>query len=489
MSESRRPYQGITPYDHKFYIEGNWVTPYAATPDRVNYLDVINPATEDSCGSVVLGSAHDIERAVAAARAVFPAFSATSIAERAKLLRKIAGLYKERSARIAAVVTEEMGAPRQMAENFQGAMAVRQFEDMAAALEDYPFAVREGSAWIMREPIGVCALITPWNAPVWQIATKVAPALAAGCTMVLKPSELAPFSALLFAEVLHDAGVPAGIFNLVNGDGATVGASLASHPDVDMVSITGSTGAGVAVALAAAPTVKRVHQELGGKSANIILDDADLEIAVKEGVAACFANSGQACSAPSRMIVPAKWHDEAVTIAARMASNIIVGDPKSPDTMMGPVANRRQYEKVQAMIRIGIAEGATVAAGGEGRPAGLMRGYYVRPTVFGRVTADMTIAQEEIFGPVLAIMPARNEEEAIAIANGTKYGLAAYVQSGNSERAWAVARRLRAGTVVVNQGPRDPAAPSGGYKFSGNGRQNGHHGLLEYLEIKAIHGL
>ncbi|WP_156255116.1 aldehyde dehydrogenase family protein [Sandarakinorhabdus oryzae] len=465
----------------KFYIDGQWVEP--ATP---NPLDVINPATEDVAGRINLGSAADVDRAVAAAKKAFPSFSRTSVKERVELLGAIAGEYQKRYNDMAAAITEEMGAPAWLSNQAQAALGIGHISTAMEVLKTYKFDELKGTTLIAKEPIGVCAFITPWNWPINQIACKVAPALAVGCTMVLKPSEIAPFSAYIWTEILAAAGVPAGVFNLVNGDGPGVGVALSSHKDVDMVSFTGSTRAGIAVAKNAADTVKRVAQELGGKSPNIVLPDADLVKAVTGGVQSVMMNSGQSCNAPTRMLVPRGRMAEAAAIAKQVAEATTVGDPNG-NAAMGPVVSETQWNKIQGLIEQGIKEGATLVAGGPGRPEGLDKGYYVKPTIFADVTNDMTIAREEIFGPVLAMLPYDSEEQAIAIGNDTVYGLAAYVQ-GEPEHARKVARELRAGQVNVNQAGFDLMAPFGGYKQSGNGREWGDHGFADFLETKAIIG-
>ena len=467
----------------KFYIDGAWVDPIEARS-----LDVINPATEEAVAKISLGSAADVDRAVKAARAAFPSYSRTSKEERIALLTRIIEAYKARYDDVAKAISQEMGAPAWLATKAQAATGVAHLNQMIAVLKDYEFEHLQGKTMIVREPIGVCGFITPWNWPINQIMCKVAPALAAGCTMVLKPSEIAPLNAIIFAEVLHAAGVPKGVFNLVNGDGPTVGQAIASHPGVDLVSFTGSTRAGILVAKAAADTVKRVHQELGGKSANIILPDADLKKAVADGVKSCFLNSGQSCNAPTRMFVHADQLADAVTVARQAAEAVKVGDPSAKDTTIGPVVSKTQFEKIQRLIEAGVREGATLVTGGPGRPEGLDRGYYVKPTVFANVTKDMTIAREEIFGPVLSILPYSTEAQAVEMANDTEYGLAGYVQSGNLDHARKVASELRAGQIAVNGAPGDMAAPFGGYKQSGNGREWGKYGFEEFLEIKAVLG-
>lgn len=467
----------------KFYIDGQWVDPV-----EPRTLDVINPATEDVAGQISLGSAADVDRAVDAACRAFPAYAATSRAERIELLEAIQEAFAARHDDIATAITEEMGAPAELARNEQAASGPQHIRAAARALRDFAFEEMHRSTLIVKEPIGPCALITPWNWPINQIAVKVAPALAAGCTMVLKPSEIAPFDAVLFAEVLDAAGVPAGVFNLVNGDGPTVGAALSGHPDITMVSFTGSTRGGVAVAENAAPSVKRVAQELGGKSANIILDDADLERAVAAGAAACFDNSGQSCNAPTRMLVPRDRHDEAAKIAANVADSLKVGDPNDADTDLGPVVSAAQWQRIQGLIESGSNEGATLVAGGPGRPEGLDKGYYVKPTVFSNVSNDMQIAREEVFGPVLTLLPYEGDDEAIEIANDTPYGLSGYVSSASLDRARQLASRLRTGMVHINGASLDSQAPFGGYKHSGNGREWGSHGIDEFLEVKSVYG-
>jgi aldehyde dehydrogenase (NAD+) len=467
----------------KFYIDGAWVDPVAPRT-----LDVINPATEESVAKISLGAAADVDRAVKAARAAFPAYSHTSREERIALLQRITEAYKARYDDIAKAISMEMGAPTFLATKAQAATGLGHLNQMITVLKTYEFEHLEGRTLIVREPIGVCGFITPWNWPINQIMCKVAPALAAGCTMVLKPSEIAPLNAILFAEVLHAAGVPKGVFNLVNGDGPTVGQAIAAHPGVDLVSFTGSTRAGILVAKAAADTVKRVHQELGGKSANIVLPDADLKKAVSDGVKNCFRNSGQSCNAPTRMFVHADQHDDAVAVARETAEAVKVGSPEAGDTVIGPVVSETQFNKIQRLIETGVREGATLVTGGPGRPEGLERGYYVKPTVFANVTPEMTIAREEIFGPVLSILPYQTEDQVIELANDTVYGLAGYVQSGDIAHARRVASELRAGQISVNGAPGDMAAPFGGYKQSGNGREWGKYGFEEFLEIKAVLG-
>ena len=466
-----------------FYIDGAWVA-----PSRKNPLPVLNPANEEPIGNISLGTKQDVDAAVAAAKRAFPSFSETSREERLALLAKIAEVYQKHYEEMVETISREMGAPVWLSKAAQAATGLGHLMAAMEVLKNYKFERELGTTLMRKEPIGVCGLITPWNWPVNQIACKVFPGIAAGCTMVLKPSEVSPLSGALFAQILHEAGVPKGVFNLVNGDGPTVGEAIASHPDVDMVSFTGSTRAGVAVAIAAAPTVKRVTQELGGKSANIILDDADLDATVTAGVRNVFTNSGQSCNAPTRMLVQRKSHDRAVEVAATVANSMRVGDPFADGTMLGPVVSKVQFDKIQRLIEAGVKEGAQLAAGGPGLPEGLARGYYVKPTIFGGVRNDMTIAREEIFGPVLSILPYESEEEAVQIANDTVYGLSGYVTSGDLERARKVAKRLRAGNVHVNGGNLDFNASFGGYKQSGNGREWGEAGFEEYLELKSVFG-
>jgi len=468
----------------RFYIDGGWVDPIERRA-----IDVINPATEKAIGRVSLGSSADVDRAVAAARTAFATYAHTSKAERIALLEKVVVCYQDRLDDLAKTISLEMGAPMSLSTSAQAPMGLLQLNTTLEVLQGYEFQRAQGSSLIIKEPIGVCGFITPWNWPMNQIMCKVAPALGAGCTIVLKPSEVTPLSAIILAEVMHAAGVPAGVFNLVNGDGAGVGVAIAEHPDVDMVSITGSTRAGVLVAKAAADSVKRVTQELGGKSANIILKDADLKTAVTHGVEKCFGNSGQSCTAPSRMFVHESQHAEALAIAKEVAAGLEPGDPESPDTAMGPVANKTQYDRIQALIQNGIDEGAELVCGGTGKPDGLPTGFFVKPTVFGGVRNDMTIAREEIFGPVIAILPYENEEEAIALANDTEYGLSGCVYSGDVEHAVAVGSKLRTGQVHINGASADFTAPFGGYKKSGNGREWGVQGFEEFLETKALMGV
>ena len=465
----------------KFYIDGQWVDPV-----EMKTLDVENPATEQVAGRIALGSAADVDKAVKAARKAFPAWSRTSREERIEVLNRIVEEYKKRFGDLSLAVTEEMGAPANLAAKAQVPAGLGHIAYAAQALKDYKFEDDRGRTFIVKEPIGVCGFITPWNWPLNQIATKVAPAIATGCTMVLKPSEVAPFSGQIFAEIMHAAGVPAGVFNLVQGDGPGVGVALSSHPDVDMISFTGSTRAGIEVAKNAAPTVKRVHTELGGKSPNIVLDDAIMAKSVARGVAAVMNNSGQSCNAPTRMLVPAARMDEAIAAAGEAAAQVTVGDPNG-NFALGPVVSKTQFDKIQGLINKGVAEGATLVAGGPGKPEGLERGHFVKPTVFANVTPDMTIAKEEIFGPVLSILGYDSLDQAIEIGNDTEYGLAAYVNGADLEACKAVASQLRAGQVSLN-GTADFNAPFGGYKMSGNGREWGDYAFAEFLETKAVLG-
>jgi aldehyde dehydrogenase (NAD+) len=467
---------------HKFYIDGAWVDPLGGAR-----MGVENPASEEIVAEVALGTSADVDRAVAAARAAFLSFTTTPVAERIVLLKRVLEIYNAREDDFVEAMSTEMGAPLSWAREAQFWAGQVHLESTIAAAEKFHWEEMRGSTKLVREGIGVCAMITPWNWPMNQIACKVAPALVAGCTMVLKPSEIAPLSGALFAEVMHEAGVPKGVFNLVNGTGADVGAPMSAHPEVDMVSFTGSTRAGIQVALAAAPTVKRVAQELGGKSPNIILPTADLAVAVASGVEGCFANSGQSCDAPTRMFVPRARHDEALAIARARAEEFVTGDPRDSGTNLGPVVSRVHFDKIQGLIQKGIDEGATLVTGGLGRPAGLNRGWFIRPTVFGHVTNDMTVAREEIFGPVLSILSYDSIDDAVAQANDTPYGLAAYI-AGPVEDAKPVARRLRAGTVNLNYPAWDTFAPFGGYKQSGNGREYADWGIHDFCEVKGIVG-
>jgi len=467
----------------EFYIDGKWVS-----PTKAHDFNVVNPANEQPIATISLGTAADVDKAVAAARKAFESFSEASVDARLALLQRIIEVYQAKSEEMAETISQEMGAPLSLSKAAQAPAGLGHFLEIVKVLKQFKFEELHGSTLMRKEPIGVCGLITPWNWPMNQIVSKVGPALAAGCTMVLKPSELAPLSAYLFAQILHEAGVPAGVFNMVNGDGPTVGAAISSHPGVDMVSFTGSTRAGIAVASAAAPTVKRVTQELGGKSANIILEDADLEKAVKEGVQSCFRNTGQSCNAPTRMLVPRSKLAEVVTVAKRVAEATKVGDPFGEGISVGPLASQAQFDKVQSLIKKGMSEGATLVTGGPGRPEGVSKGYFARPTVFSDVRNDMVIAREEIFGPVLAIIPYENEDDAVRIANDTPYGLSGFVNSGDIEHARRVAKRIRSGNVHINGARIDFGGCFGGYKQSGNGREWGEAGLQEFLELKAVFG-
>jgi len=465
------------------YIDGAWVElPGAQT------LPVIDPSSGESIAEVAAGTSVDLDRAVAAARRAFPAFAASPVEARIALLERIHALILERAEPLARILTLEMGAAIGHARAAHVSLAAAHVQAAIDVLRDYDFLTMRGSTAIVREPIGVCALITPWNWPLYQITAKVAPALAAGCTLVLKPSELSPLSAMMFAQIVHDAGAPAGVFNLVNGTGPEVGAAMAAHPDVDMISITGSNRAGVLVAQAAAPTVKRVTQELGGKSPNILLPDADFERVVPLGVMAAFRNVGQSCSAPTRMIVPRDRLAEVEAIARATAESIVVGPPGEEATVMGPIANRAQFHRVQTMIAAGLDDGARLVCGGAGQPEGLEQGFFVRPTIFSDVTCAMRIAQEEIFGPVLVIMPYDDVDEAVDMANDSMFGLGGHVQGKDMEQARSIARRIRTGQVHLNHPAWDPHAPFGGYKRSGNGREYGAFGFEEYLEVKSILG-
>ena len=467
----------------QFYIDGQWVDPLQGTD-----FQVINPATENTAGVISMGGVQDVERAVSAARRAFDSYSQSTPQDRLELLKKILANYKKRYADVAAAISEEMGAPMSLAKGGQAGVGVGHLMAMIEVLQRFKFEERQGPARLVHEPVGVCALITPWNWPINQVAAKVVPALAAGCTMVLKPSEFSPFSAMIWAQVMHDSGVPAGVFNLINGDGPVVGAALASHPQVDMVSFTGSTRAGTEVARVAAATVKRVHQELGGKSPNLLLDDADFDKAVKASVLHVMENTGQSCNAPTRMLVPRARLSAVEALAKSVAESVVVGDPKADTTTMGPVVSKIQYDRVEGYIGKGIAEGAKLVTGGEGRPAGLTKGYFVKPTIFSNVNNDMTIAREEIFGPVLCILPYDSEEQAIQIANDTPYGLAGYVWSKDLAHANKVGSRIRAGRVTVNGAAGDMQTPFGGFKASGNGREWGEYGLRDFLEVKAMIG-
>jgi aldehyde dehydrogenase (NAD+) len=466
------------------YIDGRWVD----VGSDGGGVALHNPATEAVEGQLAYGTAAHLDTAVAAARRAFDAFSRTTPKERAELLEAICAAYKARFTEMGETISRDMGAPITFATRMQAGAGLSHFKVMAGLLPEYVFEEARGTTAVLHQPIGVVGMITPWNWPANQIACKVAGAIGAGATMVLKPSEVGPLSAILLAEILDEAGVPEGVFNMVHGDGAGIGTAIASHPDIDAISFTGSTMAGIDVAIKAAPTVKRVGQELGGKSANIILDDADFAAAVKAGTDLCFRNAGQSCNAPTRMIVPQDRMGEAAEIAAGVANAVKVGDPADPATGMGPVVSERQWSKIQELIASGVDEGARLAAGGVGRPDGFERGYYVKPTVFADVDNKIRIAQEEIFGPVLSIIGYRDEADAIAIANDSPFGLAAYVSSANIDRARDVARQLQAGMVHINGAPADPTAPFGGVKMSGNGREWGAASLEEYLEEKSVMG-
>ncbi len=467
----------------KFYIDGQWVDPIGQ-----DKLDVINPATEEAICQIAMGNSEDVDRAVAAAKKAFETFSKTTREERIEMLEKLLAAYQARMGDIATAVSQEMGAPLGLANAAQSPAGMGHIMYTLNALKEFPFEETSGKNLIVREPVGVCGLITPWNWPLNQIAAKVAPAIAAGCTMVLKPSEIAPLNAVIFAECVDAAGIPAGVFNLVHGDGPNVGVAMSSHPDIDMMSFTGSTRAGVSVAQESAKTVKRVTQELGGKSANIILDDADFQAVISRDMAGMCVNTGQSCNAPTRMLVPEARMDEAAAIAKATAEAIVVGDPAAEGTQVGPLVSSMQFEKVQGLIQKGIDEGAKLETGGVGRPDGMNRGYFVKPTVFSHVSNDMTIAQEEIFGPVLSLIGYKDDADAVRIANDTLYGLSGYVSSSDPERAAGVARQIRAGNIHVNGAGVDPGAPFGGYKQSGNGREFSSWGLEEFLETKAILG-
>lgn len=467
------------------YINGQFVNPVT----DAGRFAVINPATEEQVAEILMGSAADADLAVRAARAAFPAYSATSLAERVALMKKLVAAFDRRYPEMTTAITTEMGAPHDLSSSSQAASGPGHIAETIKAAEELDWESQSGPRGrVVREPVGVCVLITPWNWPMNQIAAKVAPALLAGCTVILKPSEQAPLSAQLFAEFVHEAGYPPGVFNMVHGTGPTVGSALSVHPEVDMVSFTGSTRAGVQVAKAAADTVKRVAQELGGKSPNIIFADADLPAAVKRGVRHCFNNTGQSCNAPTRMLVEDSVYDEVVKLAVAAGAAVKVGDPSLPGNHIGPLASKMQFDKVQACIQKGIDEGARLVLGGLGRPEGFEKGYYVRPTIFADVTNQMSIARDEIFGPVLVLIRFKDVEDAIAIGNDTPFGLAAYIQTKDQDKARRVARRLYAGSVYLNGAGQDYCSPFGGFKQSGNGREWGKHGLVEYLEAKAING-
>ena len=465
----------------KFYINGSWVDPL-----KKETIDIINPADESIVGKLSVGSAEDIDKAVKAARTAFSSFSESSIKERLDLLNTIRNIYKKRFDDIADAIMTEMGAPINLARGAQAMVGLGHLKTAIRVLEEHKFEYVHNGYTVRHEPIGVCGLITPWNWPINQIVSKLGPCLASGCTAILKPSEIAPLSANIIAEIIHEAGAPAGVFNMVHGIGPIVGEAMSNHPDIDMMSFTGSTRGGIAVAQASAKTVKRVSQELGGKSPNIILDDGIFEKSVKDGVKGTMSNTGQSCNAPTRMLVPATRHDEALKIAKDAAEQLTTGNPKNEETDIGPLVSEIQYNKVQRLIEAGISEGATLVTGGSGKPEELDSGYYVRPTVFGNVNNKMEIAREEIFGPVLSIIPYNSEEEAIEIANDTEYGLAAYVSGENKDKMMMLARKIKAGQIHLNHGSAGTNAPFGGFKQSGNGREKAEWGLEEFLEVKAI---
>jgi len=467
----------------QFYINGKWVDPV-----RPSKLQVINPATEKSVGEISVGSALDIDNAVSAARSAFKSFSKTAISERIELLSEIRNVYKKRFNEIAEAIMTEMGAPINLASGAQASVGMSHLKTAIRVLEETKFEYTHNNLIIRKEPIGVCGLITPWNWPINQVVSKLAPCIAAGCTSILKPSEIAPLSAIIIAEIIHEAGAPNGVFNMVHGYGPVVGEAMSNHQDIDMMSFTGSTRGGIAVAISSAKTVKRVSQELGGKSPNIIIDDTKFNESVTRGVSGCMSNTGQSCNAPTRMLVPAHRHDEALEIAKLAAESMTTGDPKLPSTDIGPLVSETQFNKVQDLLKSGIESKATLVTGGVGKPDGLETGYFVKPTIFGNVSNDMEIAQEEIFGPVLSIIPYETDEEAVAIANDTEYGLAAYVAGDNKEKLMYFARNLNAGQIHLNYASGGADAPFGGFKKSGNGREKAEWGLDEFLEIKAIMG-
>ena len=467
----------------KFYIDGDWVDPI-----EPNSIPVINPASEESIGNVSIGSKEDVDKAVQAARNAFQSFSKTLVSERVELLTEIRNIYKKRFDDIATAIQTEMGAPNSLARGSQATVGLSHLKTAIRVLENHKFEFKHGSYTVRHEPIGVCGLITPWNWPINQVVSKLAPCLASGCTAVLKPSEIAPLSSMVIAEIFHEAGVPKGVFNLVNGLGPVVGEAMSNHVGIDMMSFTGSTRGGIAVARASANSVKRVCQELGGKSPNIILDDENFKISVSDGVKSCMSNTGQSCNAPTRMLVPKKRYDEALEIAIEANNKIVTGDPGSDKTDIGPLVSETQYTKVQKLIQSGLDNGANLISGGLGKPQGLETGYYVKPTIFGGVSNDMEIAREEIFGPVLCIITYNDFEDAIDIANDTEYGLAAYVSGADPNELMKYARELNAGQIHLNYGSAGSDAPFGGYKQSGNGREKAEWGLEEYLEVKAIMG-
>ena len=467
----------------QFYINGKWVDP--VTPET---LDVINPATEETIGSISVGSSDDVDNAVKAARKAFKSFSKTTVQERLELLTEIRNIYKKRFDEIAEAIMTEMGAPINLASGAQASVGMAHLKTAIRVLESQKFEYNHNKIVIRKEPIGVCGLITPWNWPINQVVSKLAPCLAAGCTAVLKPSEIAPLSAIIISEVIDEAGAPPGIYNMVHGYGPIVGEAMSNHDDIDMMSFTGSTRGGIAVATASAKTVKRVSQELGGKSPNIIIDDAQFKESVIRGVSGCMSNTGQSCNAPTRMLIPAHRHDEALEIAKEAAESMKTGDPRLKNTDIGPLVSETQFNKVQELLKSGMESGATLVTGGVGKPDGLEKGYFVKPTVFGNVSNNMKIAQEEIFGPVLSIIPYKTDEEAIEIANDSEYGLAAYVAGQNSEKLMYFARNLNAGQIHLNYTSGGSDAPFGGFKKSGNGREKAEWGLEEFLEVKAIMG-
>lgn len=469
----------------KSYIDGRWVLPVSGKAR----LDVINPATEEVVAEIAICESDDVDLAVMAARRAFADFGLTTYAERKVLVQRLIAIFERRYDEMVKAITTEMGAPFDLSHSSQAACGPGHLDATLQAADALDWERKMGSsANLILEPVGVCVLITPWNWPINQLAAKIGPALTAGCTIVLKPSEVSPLSAQLFAEFIDEAGFPSGVFNMVHGTGASVGNALTSHPEVDMVSFTGSTKAGIMVAKSAADTVKRVSQELGGKSPNIIFADSDLEAAVERGVRHCFNNSGQSCNAPTRMLVEASVYERVVQIAAKVAASVTLGDPTQPGPHLGPVVSKVQFDKIQHLIQVGIDEGARVVAGGVGKPSGFERGYYVKPTIFADVTNQMTIAREEVFGPVLCLIPFADVDEAISIANDTPYGLAAYVQCADKDKARYVARRIRAGSVHLNGAGQDYCSPFGGFKQSGNGREWGEFGLHDFIEYKSVNG-
>ncbi len=467
----------------QFYINGKWVDPV-----KPEVLEVINPATEESVGQISIGSSLDVDNAVKAARKAFNSFSKTTVQERLELLTEIRNIYKKRFDEIAEAIMTEMGAPIKLASGAQASVGMAHLKTAIRVLDAQKFEYEHNNMIIRKEPIGVCGLITPWNWPINQVVSKLAPCLAAGCTAVLKPSEIAPLSAIIISEIIHEAGAPSGVYNMVHGYGPVVGEAMSQHDDIDMMSFTGSTRGGIAVATASAKTVKRVSQELGGKSPNIILDDGQFEKSVIKGVTGCMSNTGQSCNAPTRMLVPAHRHDEALKIAQKAATSMTTGDPKLESTDIGPLVSETQFNKVQNLLKSGLESGATLVTGGIGKPEGLEKGYFVKPTIFGNVSNNMEIAQEEIFGPVLSIIPYHSDNEAITIANDSEYGLAAYVAGENKEKLMFFARNLNAGQIHLNYTSGGSDAPFGGFKKSGNGREKAEWGLEEFLEVKAIVG-